>query len=120
MSRTVPPFFSFPGRCLTSVAVAVAVAAAAAEVPSVNESQAVKGVQIEIWAAVAGPPKLPPAVVDALSRALQSLLTDKTFIDKRARNGDQTPPFETPAEFGRFLSAEEQRFRTLASGLKLE
>lgn len=95
-------------------------AAAAPEIPSVNESQAVKGVQIEIWAALAGPPKLPPAVVDTLSRALQGLLTDKTFIDKRARNGDQTPPFETPADFGRFLAAEEQRFRTLASGMKLE
>jgi tripartite-type tricarboxylate transporter receptor subunit TctC len=95
-------------------------ASAAPEVPSVNESQAIKGVQIEIWAALAGPPKLPPAVVDTLSRALQGLLTDKAFIDKRARNGDQTPPFETPAEFGRFLAAEEQRFRTLASGLKLE
>ncbi len=95
-------------------------AAAAPDIPTVNESQAVKGVNIEIWAALAGPPKLPAAVLEILSRAAQSLLTDKAFIERRAKNGDQTPPFEVPAEFGRFLASEEQRYRTLATGLKLE
>ena len=95
-------------------------AAAAPEIPSVDETQSVKGVHIEIWAALAGPPKLPPAVVDTLSRAVQSLLTDKAFIERRAKGGDQTPPFESPADFARFLAAEEQRYRGLATGLKLE
>lgn len=95
-------------------------AVAAPEIPTVNESAAVKGIQIEIWAALAGPPKLPAAVVDSLSRTLQALLTDAAFIERRARNGDQTPPFEPPADFARFLAAEEQRYRTLATGLKLE
>ncbi len=95
-------------------------AAAAPEIPSVNESAAVKGVQMEIWAALAGPPKLPAPVVEAISRAVQALLTDKAFIEKRARNGDLTPPFQAPAEFARFMASEEQRFRTLATGMKLE
>ena len=95
-------------------------AAAAPEIPTVNESAAVKGIQIEIWAALAGPAKLPAPVVDSLSRALQALLTDKAFIERRARHGDQTPPFEPPADFARFLAAEEQRYRALATGLKLE
>jgi tripartite-type tricarboxylate transporter receptor subunit TctC len=34
-------------------------AAAAPDIPTVNESQTLKGVHIEIWAALAGPPKLP-------------------------------------------------------------
>ena len=95
-------------------------AAAAPEIPTVNESSAVKGIQVEIWAALAGPPRLPAPVVDSLSRTLQALLTDPAFIERRARNGDQTPPFEPPADFGRFLAAEEQRYRNLATGLKLE
>jgi len=95
-------------------------AAAAPEIPSVNESAAVKGVQMEIWAGLAGPRGLPAPVLEALSRAVQALLTDKAFIERRARNGDLTPPFQPPAEFARFLAAEEQRFRTLATGMKLE
>ena len=95
-------------------------AAAAPDIPTVNESAAVKGVQIEIWAALAGPPKLPASVVDAIARATSGLLTDKAFIERRAKMGDQTPPVESPAEFARFLAAEEQRFRTLATGMKLE
>lgn len=29
-------------------------------------------------------------------------------------------PFEKPADFGRFIEAEEKRFRSLATGMKLE
>jgi len=95
-------------------------AAAAQDIPTVDESQTLKGVHIEIWAGLAGPPKLPATVVDTISRAVQSLLTDKAFIERRAKGGDQTPPFESPADFARFLAAEEQRYRGLATGLKLE
>ncbi len=95
-------------------------AAAAPEIPSVDESQAFKGVHIEIWAALAGPGRLPQPVVDTLSRTVQSMLSDKAFIERRARSGDQTPPFESPADFARFLVSEEQRYRALAAGMKLE
>jgi tripartite-type tricarboxylate transporter receptor subunit TctC len=95
-------------------------AAVAPDIPTVNESQGVKGIQIEIWAALAGPPRMPAAVVETLSKAAHALLTDKAFIERRAKNGDVTPPFETPAEFGRYLASEEARYRTLATGLKLE
>ena len=69
---------------------------------------------------MAGPPKLPAAVVEAISRAAQALLTDKAFVERRAKMGDQTPPVESPAEFARFLAAEEERYRALATGMKLE
>lgn len=92
----------------------------APELPTVNESQAVKGVVIEIWAALAGPPQMPAGVVDRISRAVQSILADKEFTERRAKLGDMAVPFQTPAEFGRFLLAEEERYRSLATGLKLE
>lgn len=95
-------------------------AVAAPELPTVNEGQAVKGVSIEIWAAIAGPSKLPPAVVDKLNAAVRETLLDKDFSERRAKLGDMPVPPTSAAEFGRFLLAEEQRYTALASGLKRE
>lgn len=95
-------------------------AAAAPEAPTINESTSIKGVSVEIWAALAGPPGLPPAVVERVSAAVREILSDKEYVERRARSGDQSPPYQTPAEFGRFLLAEDERYRSLATGLKLE
>ncbi len=95
-------------------------AAAAPDMPTVNESQGVKGVNVEIWAALAGPPGLPAAVVGRWSKAVQEMLGDKDFTERRAKLGDVAPPWAPPAEFGRFLVAEDERYRQLATGLKLE
>ena len=92
----------------------------APDMPTANESQSVKGVVVEIWAALAGPPNMPAAVVERLSRAVQAVLTDKEYTDRRAKMGDMAVPYQTPAEFGRFLQAEDERYRALATGLKLE
>lgn len=94
--------------------------ASAPDMPTANESQSVKGVVVEIWAALAGPPNMPAAVVERISRAVQAVLTDKEFTDRRAKMGDMAVPYQTPAEFGRFLQAEDERYRALATGLKLE
>lgn len=92
----------------------------APDMPTANESQSVKGVVVEIWAALAGPPNMPAAAVERLSRAVQSILADKEFTERRAKMGDMAVPYQTPAEFGRFLQAEDERYRALATGLKLE
>lgn len=94
--------------------------ASAPDLPTANESQSVKGVVVEIWAALAGPPQLPAGVVDRISRAVQAVLADKDFTERRAKLGDTAVPYQTPAEFGRFLLAEDERYRALATGLKLE
>jgi tripartite-type tricarboxylate transporter receptor subunit TctC len=95
-------------------------ASSAPEFPTVNESRSVKGVSVEIWAAIAGPPGLPAAVVERLSAAVQAVLTDRDFTERRAKLGDMAVPWSPPAAFARFLAAEDERYRTLASGLKLE
>jgi tripartite-type tricarboxylate transporter receptor subunit TctC len=92
----------------------------APDMPTVNESQSVKGVVVEIWAALAGPPNMPANVVERISRAVQAVLTDKEFTERRAKLGDVAVPYQTPAEFGRFLQAEDERYRALATSLKLE
>ena len=93
-------------------------AVSAPEMPTVNEGQAVKGVSIEIWAALAGPPKMPEAIVEKISAAVREVLLDKDFSERRAKLGDMPVPPASAAEFGRFLLAEEARYRALASGLK--
>lgn len=95
-------------------------AEAAPEMPSIDESSAFKGVSVEIWAALAGPPGLPAPVVERLSAAVREVLQDREFSERRARMGDQPVPWAAPAEFGRFLLAEDERYRALATGLKLE
>ncbi len=92
----------------------------APDMPTANESQSVKGVVVEIWAALAGPPNMPAAAVERLSRAVQSILGDKEFTERRAKMGDMAVPYQSPADFGRFLQAEDERYRALATGLKLE
>ena len=94
--------------------------ASAPDLPTANESQSVKGVVVEIWAALAGPAQLPAGVVDRISRAVQAVLADKDLTGGRAKLGDTAVPYQTPAEFGRFLLAEDERYRALATGLKLE
>lgn len=92
----------------------------APDMPTLSESGTFKPVTVEIWAALAGPPKLPAAVVDRLSDAVQGVLSDKDYIARRTRMGDVTPPFASPAEFSQFLRTEEERYRMLATGLKLD
>lgn len=92
----------------------------APDLPTVNESQSVKGVVVEIWAALAGPPNLPAPVVERLSRAVQAILADPDFTERRARLGDTAVVPTSPAEFGRFLQAEDDRYRLLATGMKFE
>lgn len=95
-------------------------AAVAPDWPTLAETPAFKGVAVEIWAGLAGPPGLPAPVLDRLGRALQELLSDRDFNERRSRQGDIAVPFAPAADFARFVLAEDERYRSLASGLKLE
>lgn len=92
----------------------------APELPTVNEGTAVKGVNMEIWAGIGGPPGLPAGVVDRLNGTVREILLDKDFNERRIKNGDLPVTPITAAEFGRFLDAEVEKFRSLAVGMKLE
>lgn len=92
----------------------------APELPTVNEGTAIKGVNMEIWAGIGGPPGLPTVVVERLNAAVREILLDKDFNERRIKNGDLPVTPITAAEFGRFLDAEVEKFRSLAVGMKLE
>lgn len=92
----------------------------APDLPTVNEGSAVKGVTMQIWAGISGPPRLPAAVVETLNATVRDILLDKEFNERRIRNGDLPVTPISAAEFGRFLAAEVEKFRALATGMKLE
>lgn len=92
----------------------------APDLPTVNDGTTVKGVNMQIWAGIGGPPGLPAAVVEKLNTTVRDILVDKEFNDRRLRNGDIPVTPMTAAEFGRFLGTEVEKFRTLATGMKLE
>ena len=92
----------------------------APELPTVNEGSAVKGVTMQIWAGIGGPPRLPAPVVETLNATVRDILLDKEFNERRIRNGDLPVTPISAGEFGRFLAAEVDKFRALATGMKLE
>ena len=92
----------------------------APELPTINEARGIKGVTVEIWAGLLGPAGMPAAVVDRISRAVREVLEDKEYSERRARSGDMTVPWQPPADFAQFLKNEDERYRSLATGLKLE
>lgn len=92
----------------------------APELPTVNEGRSVKGVGMQIWAALAGPPGLPAVVVEVLNATVQDILRDKDFNERRLKAGDLPVPPAPAADFARLLAAEADKYRTLAFGMKLE
>lgn len=88
------------------------------EVPTVNESQAVKGVVVEIWAAIAAPGRLPAPVAEKLHAVAMELLRDKEFSERRMKLGDMPVPPASMEELRRFIAAEERRFAALAPLLR--
>lgn len=92
----------------------------APDLPTVNDGGAVKGVNMQIWAGIGGPSGLPTAVVEKLNTTARDILLDKEFNERRIRNGDLPVTPMTAVEFGRFLGVEVDKFRALATGMKLE
>lgn len=92
----------------------------APEVPTINESRGIKGIQMEFWAGLVGPARMPTPVVERVNKAVQDIAADPRFTEWRLARFDHPAPANSPAEFARFLASEEASFRGLLSGMKLQ
>jgi tripartite-type tricarboxylate transporter receptor subunit TctC len=92
----------------------------APDLPTVGDSGAVQGVEMQIWAGIAGPSGMPAEIVERLNTVVREILTDKDFSERRLKNGDIPVAPMTAAEFTRFVAAEAEKFATLARGMTLE
>lgn len=91
----------------------------APDLPTVNQA-GVQGVEMQIWAGIAGPAGLPAEIVEKLNTTVREILTDQAFNERRLKNGDIPVTPMTAAEFGRFVATETEKFATLARGMTLE
>ena len=59
-------------------------------------------------------------MTDKISKAAKLVLEDTQFVQQRAKIGDTSVPYMTPAAFSRFVAEEDAKYRDLVTGLKLE
>jgi tripartite-type tricarboxylate transporter receptor subunit TctC len=85
----------------------------APELPTVNESRYVKDVGATMWAGIVGPPKLPTDVVERLNKTINEMMRSAEFKQSHAQLGGITFEPSTPAEFRKFISEEQNRYRQL-------
>jgi tripartite-type tricarboxylate transporter receptor subunit TctC len=72
---------------------------------------------IEIWAALVGPPGLPTHIVNALNAAVTAILRDEAFAQRRSARGERLSIPMSPGAVEAFLHAENERYDALAREL---
>ena len=77
------------------------------DVPTVGES--VPGYEVSSWFGIGAPTKMPADVIDRLNKEINAGLADPR-IKARLADADATPFIATPAEFGRFIVSETERW----------
>lgn len=90
------------------------------DLPTVNESRSVSGIDFELWVGLVGPAAMPRPVVDTLNQALMSALRDPVYQEFQKKAGSLPVPPSSPDEFARYLARTEVAARQAAAGLKLE
>ncbi|NDF49951.1 MAG: tripartite tricarboxylate transporter substrate binding protein [Betaproteobacteria bacterium] len=93
---------------------------AAPDIPSISEV-ALQGYEMSTWYGLVGPANLPADIVQKLNAALQYVLQQQKFRERLLSQGAD-PAAGTPEDFGRFLAAEIDRWRTLirTAGITLD
>lgn len=91
------------------------------DVPTVADS-GMPGFQTLQWLGLVAPVGTPAAVIDRLFGELQKITRDPAFVDKLASVGLDSNPSASPAEFGRMIKDEIERWPGLlkAAGVTLE
>ncbi|MDP9900795.1 Bug family tripartite tricarboxylate transporter substrate binding protein [Variovorax ginsengisoli] len=87
--------------------------AMAPEVPTLSESYTIGGISMLVWVGMAGPPKLPPAVVTQINKVIGDVLADPKFGAARLEAGDILEPPAPSTVFAQFIEDEAAFYRTL-------
>ena len=88
---------------------------------TVSETPGFEGFHTGTWQGLLGPAKLPADIVNKFNGELRRILAMQDVIEKLATQGTVPLPM-TPAETGKFLSAEKERWAKVVkeSGFKME
>lgn len=91
------------------------------DVPTVSDS-GLPGFETSQWLGMVAPMGTPPAVIDRLFGEMKKITQDAAFIDKLASVGLDSSLSASPAEFGKMIREEIERWPGLlkAAGVTLE
>jgi tripartite-type tricarboxylate transporter receptor subunit TctC len=89
------------------------------DVPTVAET--VPGYEASAWFGIGAPKGTPPEIIDRLNGAVNEALKDPAMVQRLADLGG-TPMGGTPAEFGKIIADETEKWRKVVefSGAKLD
>ncbi len=89
------------------------------DIPTVGEI--LPGYVAVVWDGVGAPAKTPPDVIDTLNKAINAVLDDPAIKARFSELGSE-PMVMTPAEFGKFVAAEAEKWGKVikAAGIKAQ
>lgn len=90
------------------------------DVPTFSESNALKGLQMSVWAFVYAPKNTPAAVVERLNTAINTALMVPALKEARVRLASDLPSLMTPAQSRAFIAAEQALYKPVTSRIKPE
>jgi tripartite-type tricarboxylate transporter receptor subunit TctC len=89
------------------------------DIPTIREF--LPGYMAVVWDGVGAPAKTPPDIIDKLNKAINAVLDDPTIKARFSELGSE-PMVMTPAEFGKFVAAETEKWGKVikAAGIKAQ
>lgn len=84
------------------------------DVPTWRETGSGQDLDMEIWAALVGPARLPPHIVATLEEAVRDIVGDPAFTEQRTRRGESVARPMAAEELSAFLEREHQAYAKLA------
>jgi tripartite-type tricarboxylate transporter receptor subunit TctC len=84
------------------------------DVPAWRETVSGRDLDIEIWAALVGPARLPPHIVATLGEAVRGIIDDAAFTEQRAQRGESVARPMPAQELSAFLEREHAAYARLA------
>jgi tripartite-type tricarboxylate transporter receptor subunit TctC len=89
------------------------------DIPTIGEF--LPGYMAVVWDGVGAPAKTPPDIIDKLNKAINAVLDDPTIKARFSELGSE-PMVMTPAEFGKFVAAETEKWGKVikAAGIKAQ
>lgn len=90
----------------------------APNIPTVNEGNAVKGVEADLWTGLLGPAGLPAPVVARLNAALREIMTDAAYRDSEFKAGGVVAEPNDSKSFALYLQREEERLKAVLANVK--
>jgi tripartite-type tricarboxylate transporter receptor subunit TctC len=95
--------------------------AAAPDIPALNESKSLDGIDMGVWFGLFAPAKTPDGIQSRLHKELMEVLKEPAVRAKLAESGVRIIG-NTPSEFAAFIKAETDKYRSIVTqaGIKTE